>query len=127
MRFCEIGDDYNEVQERCKREGFIIEDDFVYMERLFGKYNEIKEIMEESYGTKHFPVQSSFNRKFKRGNNNEMKYLDDAHYMATFFLPLFHVEISIQKDATIRIQIHDNIYDETILKKRDELTTEIYK
>lgn len=95
-------------------------------ELLSGKFYQIKEEMEDYYGRPPI-LFDSFSRKFKRGNNNEMKYLDDVNFMATFHLPLFYADVVICKDATINIRIHDNIYDETICKNRPDLITEMYK
>lgn len=94
---------------------------------LSGKFYQIKDEMEKHYGTPPPVLLNSFSRKFKSGNNNEMKYLDDACFIATFYLPLFYADIVICKDATINIRIHDNIYDEAMLKKRHDLITEVYK
>lgn len=120
MQYSSVYDGFYNVEIHLTRKHY-------YWEQLLGKYDEIKKTMEENYGTKHLPVQSFFNRKFKRGNNNEMKYLEDANYIAKFFLPLFHVEVFIKKDATIGIEIRDLIYSETILKNRTDLITELYR
>lgn len=94
---------------------------------LSEKFYQIKDEMEKFYGTHPLVLLNSFLKKFKRGNNNEMRYLDEANYRATFFLPLFHVDVFIRKDATIGMTVSDFIYSETILKNRTDLITELYR
>lgn len=94
---------------------------------LSGKFYQIKDEMCKQYGVSNSFLLQSFIKKFRHGNNNEMRYLDEANYRATFFLPLFHVDVFIRKDATIGITISDFIYSETILKNRPDLITELYK
>lgn len=124
---CEITMCYSSAYNGFHSIGIHLTRRYYSWDLLSGKFYQIKDEMCKQYGVSQPFLLHSFIKKFKQGNNNEMRHLDEINYRATFFLPLFYAEVFIQKDATIGIGIHDNIYDETIHKNRPDLITEVYK